>query len=688
MKESAEPHRRGAEKAILRPRKKASRHIIKYDTDVTAKKIWLSLLRDFRTYEGNEYCKNAETAFLKGVTNFRDYTFPEIGIVAPSRFKHSMQLANLFKKYRFAKDKYTDEELEEKTHQAFADEQEFFAALKPQTMLRQRVLQRARTIARRILGKYNPQHTVVASRFGKKSSIGCPLSLAYIDHKLVDAKAFTGSTECSRWFFDEVVPNDPILQELIKNMGLTMSLDANLLHDSLNLVNVPKTWKKYRPITPLTLLGLFYSYGVGDQVTKCLEAEGLDIRRLQAKHRDLIRQFSCDDDQPTSVDGPESHATVDLSSASQSLLCDLLNQVLPREWYVAMKKTFSHQLVTRRGKETVQMYTESVLPMGNGLTFPVETLVFYVITKAIAELSKTRGIISVYGDDLIYPSRLHKYTTVIFPQLKLNINLDKTFVKAPFRESCGSDFYRGADVRPFFLPGEGQLLTRTRYAVWLYKVYNGLCRRWDSEEIKSTLYLLLTELAMTGLKLHRVPPCYPDTAGIRVSNPGVIPQNAGILDWSPVNIRVQRGSQWYSFRFLTELPSRRVVKSVLPYYWLALQSLDDSLSELDYSGEQPLQHVLGSYNSWPPKPIDLESNSLEVDNFWDTDYSVLYDCHSTSPLEWGKLKRVRSYKMKNGKQKKVVRYKQFATCAVKTHTHVEEVKSSSPDVPDQISDWI
>jgi hypothetical protein len=345
-----------------------------------------------------------------------------------------------------------------------------------------------------------------------------------------------------------------------------------------------------------------------------------------------------------------------------------------------MKKTFSHQLVCRQGEKEIDMYTESVLPMGNGLTFPVETLVFYVVLKAIAELSEVKGTISVYGDDLIYPSKLHKYTTVIFPQLKFMINLDKTFVKAPFRESCGSDFYRGADVRPFFLPGSGQLLTRTRYAVWLYKVYNGLLRRWDECEIRSTLHMLLTELAMTGLPLHRVPPCYPDTAGIRVERPGVIPLDATILDWSPVCMRVHRGSQWYSFRFLTETPEFRVVKDVLPYYWLTLSGVNDSPEPQDSLG-----YTSEAASQWP-RPVWVVDD-LKNDNFWDTDFSSLYGISPASSLKWKRLKRVRYY-TKKGKRQKVDRSKWIATCAVKTHTCVEEVNSSSQDVPDQISDWI
>lgn len=558
--------------------RKISSYAPRYNTDVTAKNIWLALLRDFRSSEGLNFCENAEEAFLKGIADYRDYKFPDLGIVPSGRFKRYKQLESLMKKYRFADDKFTDEELEQKTLEKFLIKQEFFCTPIPRSVTTHMVLQRARKIARDILGQYDPEYTVTASRFGKKSSIGCPLSLAYIDHKLTDVKAFSGSSDCSKWFFSEVVPNDPILSSLVGN--ILKQGQPSLEHDSLNLVMVPKSWKTYRPITPLTLLGLFYSYGVGEQVTERLRKNGLDISRLQERHRGWVKKFSM----PKDASNNAWPATADLSSASDSLTSELLNAILPREWYNAMKKTFSHQLVF----DGVQFYTASVLPMGNGLTFPTETLVFYALLKAIAELTKVRGLISVYGDDLIYPSELHAYVAAIFPKLHLVLNLDKTFVRAPFRESCGSDYYMGCDVRPSFLPDGGVSMQRTKYASWLYKVYNTLIRRWDPLEIRSTLLFLLKEIASCSQKIFRVPPSYPDTAGVKVSSPEVIPLDTQVLDWAPIDIVFANGSRHYNFSYYQVMPDKRVVKCIMPYYWLALQGLDDEPRDDNFWDQRPL----------------------------------------------------------------------------------------------------
>jgi hypothetical protein len=439
------------------------------------------------------------------------------------------------------------------------------------------VLQEARAIARRILGSYNPDLAIIHCKFGRKSSIGCSLSLAYIDEKLSNLNAFTGSSQCTRWFFNQVLPGDKILNEMVVKLGVSTS-SKRLMHESLNLISVPKSWKTYRSITPLTLLSLFYSYGVGQLVTDRLRENGLDIRRLQNRHRHLVKGFS----------KSLTHATADLSAASDSITMELLNRILPREWFRVIKRALTHQIRFKRDGLMVDAYTESVLPMGNGLTFPVETLVFYSIIKAIGNLVGATGLYSVYGDDLIYPSRIHKYVRWVFPAFNLVLNDDKTFVNYPFRESCGSDFYRGCDVRPFFLQGERQLLTPSKYQAFLYKTINGLVRRWHPLEVRQTLVYLYTELALASQKIFRVPPDFPDTAGIKVDSPWDYPLGLENLDWSPISVICD--GDWngkFRFSFLSETPGKRYVKTVLPYYWLALQGLDDEVDESYSLSQKP-----------------------------------------------------------------------------------------------------
>lgn len=537
----------------------------KFCTDIVARNIWLHMCRDFRVSEGENFGRKAELALLeKGITGLRGFQFPELGIISPGRYKRYQQLQNLLKKYRFAQDVYTDEELHELTCKKYIAEQVRLASKQPDTALRGMVVRRARKIARGILGSLNSEDIELACKFGSRSSIGCPLADAYLDVKLTDKRAFTGSVEGAAWFKNHILTKDWLMSEIVDKIG--KPVDATFAaHETLTLVTVPKSWKTYRLITPLTLLDLFYSNGLGKVVQDRLAASKLDIRRLQQRHQGWMKEMSLS----------RSSATADLSAASDSLTRELLNQVLPRDWYCALKPLFRNQVLYKRSGETVQMYTESVLPMGNGATFPVETLVFYSIIRAIGELSGIKGRYSVYGDDLIYPSRLHRYVARIFPMLGLQLNLDKTFVGAPFRESCGSDFYRGCDVRSFYLQGEGAKLTRSKYAAFLYKTYNGLCRRWDPLEIPGTLRYVVLELLRVSDEILRIPPEYPDTAGIKTDTPSSRPLDLSEAYFSKIWLVADSGSYYYAFRFLEERTPYRYCVTALPYYWLSLQGKTD-----------------------------------------------------------------------------------------------------------------
>jgi hypothetical protein len=616
---------KGKKKIVVKP----------HNTDDLARNIWLNLARDFRAIHGHEFCRTAEQHLLKGAAEYRDYKYPTAFGTSTHFFRANIQLESLLKKYRFESDKFTDAQLERRTMSSYMDFQPSISTPLNITPSTYRVLQEARKIAKGILGSFDPELMLLGSKFGKKSSIGCPLSLAYIDEKLSNIKAFTGSSRCSKWFFEKVLPEDGILRRIIDRLP-GKGRDGDLEHESLTLINVPKTWKILRTITPLTLIGLFYSYGIGALVTEALKSVGIDIRRQQDRHRKWIRKFSL----------TRSHATADLSRASDSITLELLMRILPRAWWVALKPclTSDIEFETSRGRK-IKAKTGSVLPMGNGATFPVETLIFYCIIKAIGNLSGIKGRYSVYGDDLIYPAGIHPIVVKIFPNLHFTLNSEKTFVNSDFRESCGADYFRGADVRPFFFRGESKRCTKTQYLAVLYKTYNGLIRRWDPLEIRRTLQYLLVEIANLGGQIYRVPTLYPDTAGIKVESPELIPLDCKVLNWAPIYTFFE-GGHWTHFSYLAERSKDRFVKFIEPYYWLALQGLDDAT----------------------------------VPDFGQGSYLTAYGAPPEPALTWRRFKRQRTYKHKGKiKQKTVYKYKP----AVANRSATVMITGS-----DSVSDWI
>jgi hypothetical protein len=539
-------------------------------TDELALGLHRCLLRDFRNTFGKQFGQDAEKHLQAGIHEYRRYKFPGLMGTSPYFFKASVQIRDLLKKYRFKQDLYTDAELEDRTLDAYWSAQLDFAAVRLDSSIAFKVLQQARKIARRILGRKPPEDLYKLAEFGKKSSIGCLLADAYLDKKLSSLQAFTGSFETSKWFFSEAKEDKP-MQKIIGRLRSKILKDPKKrFHNDIEfliLKAVPKTWQILRGITPLSLLGLFYSHAVGNAVTELLASAGINIRRLQGIHRKLVAMFSIS----------RTHATGDLERASDSVLAEHCNRVLPRLWYKALRKCLTHQVRYKQNGEWKQGYSFSVLPMGNGATFPIETLIFYCVIKAIGELMEVDGLYSVYGDDLIYPSKLHPVIQRVFPLLGFSLNIEKSYAESHFRESCGADYYHGVDVRPYFFRGEAQRLTRTQYMSHLYKVYNGLCERWSPHEIRQTLYYLLIEMTRTGLEIARVPPSFPSTAGIKVETPTEVPLDASEFPFSKIHAKFLHGTGQFSFPLLKAVSKQRFVQFQLPYYWLALREQHDKV---------------------------------------------------------------------------------------------------------------
>lgn len=545
-----------------------------YDTDKVVTNVWLSLLKDFRSRWGETFCENQESALKSGVPSFRNSTWSTLGIVDPFYYKARYQMESLLKKYRFHKDLYSDEELEERTNSSYLDFQQVIAAHVIQGEASFRLLKKARSIITKILGDVTDEEIHENVRFGRRSSVGCSLRSAYLDNKLTVKEYFTSSTEGGKWFCNTYLPEDSILRRVVDRSIVARWCDGDQLlhHNHLTLTNVPKSWKIRRSITPLTLVDLFRTYGVGKVVQARLKDAGLDISRLQSRHQRLARRYS------TTLKG----ATADLSRASDSISKVLLLRLLPRKWYNAIRSSLSHQVLVD-GK---LCYTESILPMGNGFTFPLETLIFYSLIKAAGELTNTKGLYSVYGDDLIYPTRLHKYIAWVLPKLCISLNLEKTYASFPFRESCGGDFYRGIDVRPAIITGERQLLTASKYSAFLYTLYNSITRRWSTEDVAATLQVLEEEILRVQGTIFRVPMSYPDTSGIKT------PEDHWNKDPRFENIEhgFKDGSTFIRFKWLAEVPKYRYVICQDAYYWdkirNRLQRDDDVVTYSAFSQEK------------------------------------------------------------------------------------------------------
>lgn len=541
-----------------------------FDTDRLMLKLWHSLKQDFcASLDSLDFGRNAEKHLMRGLITFRDYKFPARMNVTPYIFKCEYQLESLFKRYRFQHDKFNSTQLEMITNDSFeATQRRIASGPITRTEIVHRVIQKARSICRDVLGEFDEEEHLSFCRFGRRASVGNPASKSYLDLKL--AGPISGSPEHIEWMKHIYLPTDDLLQSVFTE-GSSEPLWK--VCKVLSKTNVAKSYKALRGIMPNTLIGSFYTYGVGKMIEQRLKDRGLNIRKLQMQHRNWAQRYS----------KTRTHVTADLSAASDSFTSDLVNMLLPRKWFNKIRYGRISQYQDRDGS---QKYMASFMTMGIGFTFPLQTLLFYSLLKAIQDLTETRGRISVYGDDLIYPSSMHAVVESVFPKLRLVLNLDKTYVHDSFRESCGGDYFRGVDVRPFQPQGQHQVLRRAPYLSLLYKIYNGLGLRWMPEEIPGTVQMLYREMLRVTNVLHQVPPNYPETSGIRVDKP----KADWHIPWSPV----VWGGRYQSLMFvhLREESDRRVVNSMTAYYWEKLRTTySDSCEGFIPPFEAPLKWI-------------------------------------------------------------------------------------------------
>jgi len=485
---------------------------VSYSTDVAMRTTWLTLCDDFGVT-----CMSSVRAALAAddIPRFRNELdrFRLSYSAKVGEFKALTQLLNWTKRYRFAKDLFSDEELRLASWNKYSDVQlRLTQPIPVDKLYAAGFVARWRNICASILGKYTEAEHFERCAFAKNACVGHPARRRGLDQKLKGP--LTGSTE-HILFFRRYVESDPTLKRITQDCAFRPV-------PSLRLTFVPKSFKALRAIMPDTLLGSFYSHGLGRMMQDRLAKAGLNINTLQRKHRKLACLASRVSGWKGWRHSSENRlATVDLSSASDSISIQLLSLILPRKWFKAVT----------RGRVASYTYDGntyklmSACTMGLGHTFPLETLVFYVITKDLMERYGYENLPGpfVYGDDIIAPSGVivgkpgQPGLFDIFRMLHIEPNRDKSFVGwCDFRESCGGDFYRGHNVRPASPEGSFTRLTPFEYASFLYKLANSLLRQWNEFALETTLAWISTEIFRVIGEVHVIPDFFPDTSGLKV----------------------------------------------------------------------------------------------------------------------------------------------------------------------------
>lgn len=556
------------------------KHRRQYATEEMMLQIAKSLVSDL------EDCMGSPGKFYMLSRALRSGSVPRIRESAPTQaaneqdpyvYKCVYQLQNLLKRYRFQKDTYTETELIDKACKTFIDTQDRLreARIAPRNWFFEAVLDSAAEYIAKVLGKYDADEHRSVCRFGTGASVGVPSRLACEAARW--ELPISGSASQVEWFTNNVVQVDPRIPFYWAQRSIESGSIPDRWYDStdfLTLSLVPKTFKSLRSIMPNTTIGSFITDGVQRMIARRLKRVGFDIKVLQMQHRDRARLASIH----------QQDVTLDLSSASDSLSRTLMQRLLPPDWFHIMDSTRIGNVKLPNG--TIIEGMETFCTMGVGYTFPLQTLIFLSLLKATEKWTdSTRprnwAHITVYGDDMIFDRGIYHNVTLLFKYLGLVINVDKSFVDGGFRESCGGDYFHGVDVRPFQPESADAVVSQRGYEAVLYKMINGLRRRWSEHEIPKTLEYLASQLGTLGTKVFLVPPDYPDEAGIQSQTQEV----PSFLEGLPIAETRSLGHGVTRFSYLRLDAEERKEERHDPYYWA---SLGGRLDTCNFTGTQHL----------------------------------------------------------------------------------------------------
>lgn len=210
--------------------------------------------------------------------------------------------------------------------------------------------------------------------------------------------------------------------------------ELELVEES-ELFTVPKASDIDRVACKEPEINMYLQRSVGNHIRKRLRQKGIDLND-QSVNQELARKAL-----------GLKLATIDLSAASDSITEQLVVNWLPPEWFMLLNDLRVHSTMIDGEVHQLSMFSS----MGNGFTFELESLLFWALVRSVAKLSRVKGKISVYGDDIICPSVLGPRLVRVFAWYGFKLNSKKSYWSGGFRESCGRHYYRGWDVTPFYI---------------------------------------------------------------------------------------------------------------------------------------------------------------------------------------------------------------------------------------------
>lgn len=283
----------------------------------------------------------------------------------------------------------------------------------------------------------------IEGRVGPGSSLGAKSTDFYT--KLFDSKLTTTSFHLYNHY--RKMSQRTELHSSAEKLRLERFGDCDIVEHS-KLLFVPKRNDISRTICVEPSLNMFYQLGFARILERRLnQVFSINLSSQPDFNRELARRGSIDN----------SFSTIDLSSASDSLSIGVLRSILPKgffSWLMALR-TPNTRLPDGRSVGLRMIST-----MGNGFTFPLETIIFSSVVESAYRVSGiplrrntagSAGNFAVFGDDIVSDTNCTSKILRLLHLLGFSVNRSKTFVEGPFRESCGADWFLGQPVRGVYI---------------------------------------------------------------------------------------------------------------------------------------------------------------------------------------------------------------------------------------------
>lgn len=361
----------------------------------------------------------------------------------------------------------------------------------------QDILWMARKECEKVLGKFSWDATEPFLAFGPGASIGIPRRKSHPYYKIgTKTPTATGEALTVDTAFINSVP-------LWKKFRETNGIDPKVVAGS-KIVTVPKDARSDRVIAIEPQLNMFFQKGIGGLMRSRLKKAGCDLNNQSVNQR-LAFVGSRD----------ESLATIDLSSASDSISRELVEILIPEDWLVALKsvRCVYTSLTSSGDGVSHPHFLSKFSSMGNGYTFELESLLFMTLAKACCRYYGTKDrVVSVYGDDIVISTGVAQQYIDLLAEVGFTTNVEKSYIVGAFRESCGKHFFSGRDVTPFYLKKE---VNDRESLLWLLNSIRRLAYRfvgigWGCDEALLPSWLYCRQLVADRYKLHPIPEGFGD----------------------------------------------------------------------------------------------------------------------------------------------------------------------------------